>query len=145
MSSYDFSEFIRLRGTSFCKNYQDYGTILECYKDSVFAKEDVIEFLQKRVYQELRNNIESILLEDMDAEESASSDSIDRELEYFLERVQEKYSFLTEDELDSIREGVDSQRIAQENQESFYEYEDDSFPTGLEEKLKIDALFSQLL
>ena len=145
LSSYDFSEFIRLRGTSFCKNYQDYGTILECYKDSVFAKEDVIEFLQKRVYQELRNNIESILLEDMDAEECASSDSIDRELEYFLERVQEKYSFLTEDELDSIREGVDSQRIAQENQESFYEYEDDSFPTGLEEKLKIDALFSQLL
>lgn len=145
LNFFDFSDFIKLRGASFCKRYQDYGMILEYYKDSVFAKDDVVEFLQKGVYQELKYNIESILLEDLDAEECASCDSIEYALDSFLERIQEDYFFLTEDELDSIRNEVDSRRIAQENQESFYEYEDDSIQNEQDEKRKIDDLFGHLL
>ena len=145
LNFFDFSDFIKLRGASFCKRYQDYGMILEYYKDSVFAKDDVVEFLQKGVYQELKYNIESILLEDLDAEECASCDSIEYALDSFLERIQEEYSFLTEDEIDSIRNNVDSRQIAQENQESFYEYEDDSIQNEQDEKGKIDDLFGHLL
>ena len=52
---------------------------------------------------------------------------------------------MTEDEIDNIRCEVDSHRIAQENKESFYEYEDDSIQNEQKEKWKIDDLFSQFL
>ena len=146
LNNFDFSNFIKQRATSFCKDYRDYGSIWTYYKDSPFANDDVVAFLQERIYRELEYNIESILLEDLDAEESASCKSIDYALESFLESVLEEYPFLTDDQIDSIRNTVDSQRIAQENKENFYFEDDMDYVQDVQNaEGGIDALFLRLL
>ena len=146
MNFFDFSEFIRLRGSSFCKNYQDYGTILEYYKDSVFAKDDVVQYLQKCVYQELKNNVESVLLENVDAEDCTSVDSIEYKLDSFLGKIQEEYPFLTEEEIDDIRIEVDSPKIVEENEADFYYESDDGNAQREQDEDKfIELMFDLLL
>ena len=146
LNFFDFSEFIRLRGSSFCKNYQDYGTILEYYKDSVFAKDDVVQYLQKCVYQELKNNVESVLLENVDAEDCTSVDSIEYKLDSFWGKIQEEYPFLTEEEIDDIRIEVDSPKIVEENEADFYYESDDGNAQREQDEDKfIELMFDQLL
>lgn len=64
----------------------------------------------------------------------------------FLEGVQEDYLFLTEEEIDNIRCGVDSNRIVRENEGCFYNERDvDDVQKGLNEGEYIEGMFNQLL
>lgn len=146
LNKYDFSDFIRLYAERFCNNFEDLGSIWKYYKDSPFAKDDVVEFLQKCVKKSLEWNIESILLEKTEVSECTSSGDVDYALERFLEGVQEDYPFLTEEEIDNIRCGVDSDRIVNENEGSFYNESDvDDIQKEIDEDEYIDGMFNQLL
>jgi len=130
----------------FCNDYEDFGSIWEYYKDSPFAKENVVSFLQKCVKKSLEWNVESILLERTEASECTSCEDVDYALERFLEGVQEDYPFLTEEEIDNIRCSVDSNRIVRENEGCFYNESDvDDVQKGLNEDEYIEGMFNQLL
>lgn len=146
LDKYDFSDFISQYAERFCNDYEDFGSIWEYYKDSPFAKDGVVQWLQERVGKSLSDNIESILLEKTDASECTSSCDVDHTLDSFLERIQEDFPFLTEEEIDDMRSGVDSQRIAEENDENFY-YESDvgNAQKELDEDNYIESMFDQLL
>ena len=120
LNKYDFSEFIKRFANQICKDFEDFGLIWEYYKDSPFARDDVVQCLQERVGKSLSDNIESILLEKTDASECTSSCDVDDALESFLERIQEDFPFLTEEEIDDIRCSVDSQKIVEENDANLY-------------------------
>ena len=146
LDKYDFSDFIRLYAEFFCNDYEDFGFIWEYYKDSPFAKENVVSFLQKCVKKSLEWNVESILLERTEASECTSCEDVDCALERFLEGVQEDYPFLTEEEIDNIRCSVDSNRIVRENEGCFYNESDvDDVQKGLNEDEYIEGMFNQLL
>lgn len=146
LDKYDFSDFIRQYAELFCNDYEDFGSIWEYYKDSPYAKDSVVQWLQERVGKSLSDNIESILLEKTDASECTSSWAVDHTLESFLERIQEDFPFLTEEEIDDIRCGVDSDRIVKENEGCFYnEYDVDDVQKGLNEDEYIERMFNQLL
>lgn len=146
LNKYDFSEFIRQYAERFCNGFEDFGSIWEYYKDSPFAKDDVVEFLQKCVKKSLEWNIESILLEKTEASECMSCGDVDNALERFLEGVQEDYPFLTEEDIDNIRCSVDSDRIVEENEGSFYNESDvDDIQKELDEDEYIEEMFDQLL
>ena len=142
----NFSDFIRQYAECFCNDYEDFGSIWEYYKDSPYAKDGVVQWLQERVGKSLSDNIESILLEKIDASECTSSWDVDHTLESFLEQIQEDFPFLTEEEIDDIRCGVDSDRIVKENEGSFYNESDvDDVQKGLNEDEYIERMFNQLL
>ena len=146
LNTYDFSEFIKRFADQICKDYEDFGLIWEYYKDSPFAKEDVVQCLQERVGKSLSDNIESILLEKTDASECTSSCDVDDTLESFLERIQEIFPFLTEEEIDDIRCGVDSQKIVEENDANlYYECDVDDIQKELDVDKYIESMFDQLL
>ena len=146
LNKYDFSEFIRQFAERICDNFEDFGSIWEYYKDCPFANEDVVSFLQKCVNKSLAYNIESILLEKTEASECTSSGDVDYALEKFLERLQEDYPFLTDDDIDNIRNGVDSDKIVEENEGNlYYESAVDDVQNGLNEDKYIEGMFNQLL
>ena len=143
LNKFDFSEFIKCRGELFCDDYRDIGKILKLYEKTPLVKEDVVECLQKGVCESLKWSLEAVLLEQLDSSECTTHDSVDNALDRLLEDVQEDYPFLTDEQINCIRNGVDSQRIFDENRENFY-FEDD-VDYDLNAKRNIDALFSRLL
>lgn len=146
LNKYDFSEFIKRFANQICKDFEDFGLIWEYYKDSPFARDDVVQCLQERVGKSLSDNIESILLEKTDASECTSSCDVDDALESFLERIQEDFPFLTEEEIDDIRCSVDSQKIVEENDANlYYECDVDDIQKELDVDKYIESMFDQLL
>ena len=146
IDKFDFSDFIRQYAERFCDDFEDLGSIWECYKDSPFAKDEVVAFLQKCVKESLKCNIESILLEKTEASECTSSGDVDYALEKFLNRIREDDPFLIEEEIDDIRDGVDSDRIVEENEGNlYYESDVDNIQKELDEDEYIEEMFSRLL
>ena len=143
---YDFSDFIMCFAGYFCDDYHDFGSILEEYKSCPFTKDCVVEDLQERVYESLEDDIENILLNETDAFICTSVEDVDNELEMFLEEIQEEYPFLTEKEIDHIRQNVDCQSIVEGNKESFYAEDDEDRSHNEENDISdIDGLFKRLL
>ena len=146
LSKYDFSDFIMCYPFFICESYQEFGSLLDGYQASPFAKDYVIEFLQECLYELLEDNIESILVNETDAFICTSCEDVEEELKNFLEEIRESYPFLNDKNIDDIRKQVNFKRIVKENLKFF----DSAKRSGRGEKKQkneknIDALFSRLL
>ena len=146
LSKYDFSDFIMCYPFFICESYQEFGSLLDGYQASPFAKDYVIEFLQECLYELLEDNIESILVKETDAFICTSCEDVEEELKNFLEKIRESYPFLSDKNIDDIRKHVNFKRIVKENLKFF----DSAKRSGRGEKKQkneknIDALFSRLL
>ena len=146
IDTYDFSEFIKRFSKIFCNDYQDFGSILEYYKECPFVKEDVIAFLQKCIYESLKDKIQTILLEQTFASDTLDLDNVNIALENLMQDFQADYPFLTNDEINDIWDNVDAQQIVDENRElAEYEVNKDYLQKVQKNINDIDALFDQLL
>lgn len=143
---YDFSDFIICYAYEICEDYHDLGSIWENYKSSPFAKDFVVDFLQKCIYMSLETNFDSILLDETSAFICTSIEDVNEELEMFLEEIQDDYPFLNGKDIDNLRQNVVFKGII-EGSQKFIEASIKSGSAQKNEKdiKDIDALFDQLL